>query len=182
MAYKVYIDQGHNPQNPNAGAEGNGYREQDLVYEIGRLTALYLEELELYGQSAADETGWKISGEEMRRNWELSAVIGQTDDPQNQLQEPLSVSFSEGGNHAVIGSVVCGKSTLLQTIVYSLVNKYSPEYLNIYAIDYSSRMLSAFENLAHVGGVLYEGDEKKTERFFRLLEEMLKERKKKYRV
>ena len=36
---KIYIDQGHNPQNPNAGAEGNGYREQDLVYEIGLLTA-----------------------------------------------------------------------------------------------------------------------------------------------
>ena len=35
MAVKIYIDQGHNPVNPNAGAEGNGYREQDLVYEIG---------------------------------------------------------------------------------------------------------------------------------------------------
>lgn len=33
---RIYIDQGHNPQNPNAGAEGNGYREQDLVYAIGR--------------------------------------------------------------------------------------------------------------------------------------------------
>lgn len=32
---KIFIDQGHNPQNPNAGAEGNGYREQDVVYEIG---------------------------------------------------------------------------------------------------------------------------------------------------
>ncbi len=39
MAIKIYIDQGHNPQNPNAGAEGNGLREQDLTYEIGRLTA-----------------------------------------------------------------------------------------------------------------------------------------------
>ena len=38
---KVFIDQGHNPANPNAGAEGNGLREQDLVYEIGvRLAAL----------------------------------------------------------------------------------------------------------------------------------------------
>lgn len=36
MAIKIYIDQGHNPQNPNAGAEGNGYREQDLVYVIGQ--------------------------------------------------------------------------------------------------------------------------------------------------
>ena len=39
MAIKVFIDQGHNPQNPNAGAEGNGYREQDIVYTIGVLLA-----------------------------------------------------------------------------------------------------------------------------------------------
>ncbi len=39
MATKIYIDQGHNPQNPNAGAEGSGYREQDLTYEIGVLLA-----------------------------------------------------------------------------------------------------------------------------------------------
>jgi len=42
MAARIYIDQGHNPQNPNAGAEGNGYREQDLVYEIGVRTAAIL--------------------------------------------------------------------------------------------------------------------------------------------
>ena len=35
MAIKIYIDQGHNPQTPNAGAEGNGLREQDLVFRIG---------------------------------------------------------------------------------------------------------------------------------------------------
>ena len=35
MAIKLYIDQGHNPENPNAGAEGNGLREQDLVFKIG---------------------------------------------------------------------------------------------------------------------------------------------------
>ena len=43
MAIRVYIDQGHNPVSPNAGAEGNGYREQDLVYRIGILTAELLE-------------------------------------------------------------------------------------------------------------------------------------------
>lgn len=32
---KIYIDQGHNPENPNAGAEGNGVREQDVNYEVG---------------------------------------------------------------------------------------------------------------------------------------------------
>lgn len=35
MAIKIYVDQGHNPLNPNAGAEGNGLREQDIVFRIG---------------------------------------------------------------------------------------------------------------------------------------------------
>ena len=36
---KIFIDQGHNPQNPNAGAEANGVREQDVTYEVGILLA-----------------------------------------------------------------------------------------------------------------------------------------------
>ena len=39
MAIKIYIDQGHNPQSPNAGAEGNGLVEQDLTYKIGIILA-----------------------------------------------------------------------------------------------------------------------------------------------
>ncbi|MBE6592467.1 MAG: N-acetylmuramoyl-L-alanine amidase, partial [Ruminococcaceae bacterium] len=39
MAIKIYVDQGHNPQNPNAGAEGNGLREQDIVFRVGILLA-----------------------------------------------------------------------------------------------------------------------------------------------
>ena len=36
MPIKIYIDQGHNPSGFNTGAEGNGYFEQDITYEIGR--------------------------------------------------------------------------------------------------------------------------------------------------
>ena len=42
MAIKIYLDQGHNPVNPNAGAEGNGLREQDVVFRIGVATAALL--------------------------------------------------------------------------------------------------------------------------------------------
>ena len=42
MAIKIYIDQGHNPQNPNAGAEGNGLREQDIVFRVGTELAALL--------------------------------------------------------------------------------------------------------------------------------------------
>lgn len=43
MAIRIYIDQGHNPVNPNAGAEGNGLREQNITYRIGVELAELLE-------------------------------------------------------------------------------------------------------------------------------------------
>ena len=42
MAIKIYIDQGHNPNPPNTGAEGNGSREQDITYEVGQRLATLL--------------------------------------------------------------------------------------------------------------------------------------------
>ena len=39
MAIKIFIDQGHNPQNPNAGAEAGGVREQDVNYVVGIMLA-----------------------------------------------------------------------------------------------------------------------------------------------
>ncbi len=44
MPYKIFIDQGHNPDSPNGGAEGNGLREQDINYEVGLLLSELLEE------------------------------------------------------------------------------------------------------------------------------------------
>ncbi len=35
MSIKIYVDQGHNPRDFNTGAEGNGYFEQDITYDIG---------------------------------------------------------------------------------------------------------------------------------------------------
>ena len=41
MSIRIYIDQGHNPRDYNTGAEGNGFFEQDVTYEVGiRLNAL----------------------------------------------------------------------------------------------------------------------------------------------
>lgn len=35
MPIRIFIDQGHNPQGINAGAEGFGIREQDVTYQVG---------------------------------------------------------------------------------------------------------------------------------------------------
>lgn len=41
MAIRIYIDQGHNPGNINAGASGNGIVEAEVNYQVG----IYLAEL-----------------------------------------------------------------------------------------------------------------------------------------
>ena len=40
---KIFIDQGHNPQNPNSGAEVGNVREQDINYTVGIELAALLE-------------------------------------------------------------------------------------------------------------------------------------------
>ncbi len=67
MAIRIFIDQGHNPQNPNAGAEGNGLREQDVTYAVGQELARLLEangnyEVELSRNSPTEILGSSNAG------------------------------------------------------------------------------------------------------------------------
>lgn len=39
LAIRIFVDQGHNPSGFNAGAEGNGLREQDITYAVGMYLA-----------------------------------------------------------------------------------------------------------------------------------------------
>lgn len=155
-------------------AKENGYRQSHPLWMPELSDHIYMGDLAAYAAAAFSEGAWK----EPEGSWALKIPVGMMDDPENQAQFPLTVSFSEGGHHAVIGSVVSGKSTLLQTILYGLVTKYSPRYVNVYALDFSSKMLSAFEGLAHFGGILYEEDDDKIAKFFNMIERILKERKK----
>lgn len=111
----------------------------------------------------------------------LKAVVGQMDDPENQSQMPFTLDFAEDGNLAICGSVVSGKSTSLQTIAYSLIQDCSPEEVNIYALDFSSKMMSAFESAPHTGGIMYENDDDKIAGFFKMINGILDGRKRVFR-
>lgn len=110
--------------------------------------------------------------------WTLNSIIGLYDDPQNQSQLPFVIDFTEGGHIAVFGSVMSGKSTLLQTMIFSLAIKYSPQHVNFYILDFSSGMLKFFEKMPHVGGVLRENDTDKISKFFNMIQNEINDRKK----
>lgn len=107
----------------------------------------------------------------------IEAVIGMIDDPENQKQYPLVIDFLKCKNFLIIGGNQSGKTTVLQTILYTLICNYSPEDINYYILDYSSMLLNVFDRTRYCGGVWGEGEEQAVEKFFKLLEEIVAERK-----
>lgn len=155
-------------------AKENGYTHKLQLWLPVLPTMLYLSQLPGY-EEGFDENGWK---KPETTEWNLEVSLGLYDDPVNQSQDTLKISLSKNGNHGIIGTIVSGKSTLLQTMMYAFVTKYTPADINIYAIDYSAKMMSAFETMPHVGGVIYEGQDDKLAKFFNMLGDILQERKK----
>lgn len=154
-----------------------GYQKQPPLWLPVLPTRICLEELEGYQNQIFTDGTWQAQ----EAHWELKAMVGFCDDPVNQFQMPLVLNFTEDGNHAVCGIGMSGKSTFLQTTIYSLIQSYSPEYLNLYILDFSSRALEAFAKDAHVGGILYENDIETVGKFFHMLQEMIRERKELFR-
>lgn len=112
-----------------------------------------------------------------KENGTLSVCVGLYDDPENQKQDTFKVDMAVTGNIAICGGVVSGKSTFLQTFVYGLIKSYTPEQVNIYALDFSSKLLSVFEGEVHIGGVVYEYDTDKVDKLFAMLSKELDRRK-----
>lgn len=154
-------------------AKENGYDNQIQLWMPILPKKLYLDSFEEFTKTRFAENKWK----EEQTEWSLDVVIGKMDDPENQNQMPLVVNFATAGHIAVCGNIVCGKSTMMQTMIYALIQKYTPELVNIYGIDFSSKMMSAFEDAPQVGGIMYESDLEKINKFFNMVEGILDERK-----
>ena len=155
-------------------AEENGYKNSFQLWLPVLKDKIYLRELPSYQASDYfDGNKWR----EAKKEWNIEVLMGLYDDPANQAQEPLTINISRNGHHAVIGTAASGKSTFLQTFVYGLVDRYTPDEVNLYLVDFSAKMMSAFEKMPHVGGVMYENDEEGIAKFFNMLSRILEERK-----
>ena len=131
-------------------------------------TELYLKDLEQYNT-------------EKQGVWSLQAAIGRMDDPAHQYQTTVFMDFANVGNYAVIGSVLTGKSTLLQTTLCSMLKTYTADQLNVYCLDFSGRNLEIFREAPQVGGVLTEQSIDSISNFFFMIGQILKERKSRIR-
>ena len=80
------------------------------------------------------------------------------------------------GHQYICGSTMSGKSTLLQTILLQMMERYAPDAVQFYMIDFGNYMLELFRHAPHVGDVINNENPEKIKRFFVFIENELKER------
>lgn len=103
-------------------------------------------------------------------------AIGMYDDPTRQLQSHVKLDLQEG-NILIIGSSQFGKTSILQTIIRTVSEIYTPEEVNFYILDFASMILKSFEHLKHVGGVVISSEDEKLKNFMKMILEEIARRK-----
>lgn len=107
----------------------------------------------------------------------ICAVYGLVDQPELQKQYPATIDFMSTASLLIIGNIGMGKTTLLQTILFSLATRYSTEDVTIYCMDFSSRTFKIFNRLPHCGGVAFPEEDEAVRRMISLISEMMDERR-----
>ena len=84
-------------------AKENGYQQAPQLWLPVLGTRILLQDL--HQESRYRDGCWPVS----EGKWDLSVVLGLSDDPERQQQKPFAFSFAEGGHMAICGNVVSGK-------------------------------------------------------------------------
>lgn len=108
---------------------------------------------------------------------EYDVILGRYDEPGGQRQDHFHHDLITAGHTVVCGSTLSGKSTFLQTFIYSHIIYGNPDNINIYIIDYGNGMLSCFRNSALVGAYIREDDSAKLKNLFCMLNETVVNRR-----
>ncbi|MBS4212960.1 type VII secretion protein EssC [Neobacillus rhizophilus] len=113
-----------------------------------------------------------------RASFKLNPVIGEYDDPVHQQQCLLRLPLTDEGNTIIYGAAGTGKTTFLNTMVYSLIHEHTPEEVNLYLLDFASETLRAFSKAPHVGDVILSYESEKVSNLFKMLQGEVEKRKK----
>lgn len=110
----------------------------------------------------------------------ISPIVGEYDNPYQQLQKELKITLNES-NIYIAGLSGSGKEQFLQSMIYSTITNYTPKEVNMYVCDFGAETLGMFENAPHIGDIVYASDKTKFENLNRFIKKEIKERRARYR-
>ncbi|PLR75551.1 type VII secretion protein EssC [Bacillus sp. V3-13] len=99
------------------------------------------------------------------------------DEPEKQSQTPYGYEVMDDGNIGIFGSSGYGKSHTAMTLLLSIAERYSPEDVYYYVFDFGNGALLPLKQLPHTADFFLIDDERKIEKFMRILREEIARRK-----
>ena len=109
--------------------------------------------------------------------WTVSASLGLVYREEKHRYEALTLDLCRRGSCLVLGIPMSGKSTLLQTVVYSLSLRYSPERLHFYLLDFGNYMLECFSGIPHVSALVNDQQKERAGYVLKHLVQTIEERR-----
>lgn len=109
-------------------------------------------------------------------NDDFKIAVGMADDPSQLSRFAYELDFMKMKNLLVLGEGGSGKTSLLQTILLSSMEKYDPSQFNFYAIDFATQSFKSFQGALHCGGLVTEDRTEDLPKLLRVLNEILDER------
>ncbi len=124
---------------------------------------IYLRDLSFFRCAVRDSSGYPNPAGEIR------LPMGLADDVAHQRYLPFVVNLTQMRNLMVVGLAGSGKTTLVQSMVYSLCSIYDPAHLNLYILSLTSQTLGTLAAFPHVGDIVFDGEEMELRRFVNML-------------
>jgi S-DNA-T family DNA segregation ATPase FtsK/SpoIIIE len=110
---------------------------------------------------------------ESEKNNIVKSVVGIVDDIEMQSVEPLVIDLSAIGHTVIYGMPGSGKTTMLQTLIFSTLACYTEEQVIFNILDFGGRVLELFSAAPQVDKVFFKEDADKLEQVFtEIIEEM----------
>ncbi len=113
-----------------------------------------------------------------KERFNINPIIGEYDDPDNQLQGLLTLPITREGNAVIYGTTDSGKDEFLMTFVYSSLMTYDTNEINLYLVDFGAETLMNYNDAPQVGDVILNGDDEKLENLAKMLNSEMNKRKK----
>lgn len=140
--------------------------------EMPRLISL--REMEIFRRASWDNGVWP------NPSGNIALLMGLADDIANQCYIPYWLDLTQSRNLLIAGLTGTGKTTLVQSMVYSLCSMYDPEHLNIYILSLSSQTLNSLRAFPQVADIAVDGEDLEIKRFINMLIEEMGRREEKF--
>lgn len=103
--------------------------------------------------------------------------IAMIDEPEKQSQTPYRYQLMDDGNIGVFGSSGYGKSYTVMNLLLQFAKSYNPEEIHYYIFDFGNGSLLPLRQLPHTADYFMADQERKIEKFMRLMKEEMSRRK-----